>query len=58
MTEQVFEAQRTMKNLKDFMYSENYTKEEVSKKVQGVTETNKYQMMKLVKRLKIPKVDR
>ena len=58
MTEQVFEAERSIQNLKDFMLSENFTKEEVARKVAEVEETNKHQMMKLVKRLKIKKVDR
>lgn len=58
VTEQVFEANRTIRNLKSFMAKENYTPEEIAKKVKEVEETNRRQMEMVVKRLKIPKGDR
>ena len=40
ITEQVFEANRTIHNLKSFMRKENYTEEEIAKTFQGAKEQN------------------
>jgi len=58
ITEQVFEARRTIRNLKGFMRSENYTQEEVTAKVKECEDWNEHAMSKLVKRLKVPRKDR
>ena len=55
VTEEVFEANRTITNLKAFMRKENYTEEEIAKKVESVNDQNHYLMNKLVKRLKLSK---
>ena len=58
VTEQVFEANRAIRNLKDFMSSENYEPEEIDSIYKDVCDTNDYQMHKIVKRLKINRDDR
>ena len=58
ITEQVFEAQRTIHNLKQFMKKESYGQERIAKEVEAASEHNEYLMMKIVKRLKIPRANR
>lgn len=58
ITEHVFEARRTTCNLKAFMKSENFTDEEIKVFFQKCKQTNRQQMAKVVKRLKIPVQDR
>ena len=58
VTEQVFEANRTIRNLKDFMASENFEPEEIDSFYKNVCDTNDHQMHKIVKRLKISREDR
>mmetsp|Transcript_29216 Transcript_29216/g.44038 ORF Transcript_29216/g.44038 Transcript_29216/m.44038 type:complete len:104 (-) Transcript_29216:753-1064(-) len=53
ITEQVFEANRTIKNLKCFMRKENYTEEEIIAKYKEVCGYNEHLMDKTVKRLKM-----
>lgn len=42
VTEQVFEANRAIKNLKDFMASEGFTKEEILEWEKRVNDTNEH----------------
>lgn len=59
VTEEVFEANRTISNLKDFMRKERYTEEEIENKFAECVEKNNYQMNKFITVLKItPRVDR
>ena len=58
VTEHVFEAQRTIHNLKQFMAKESYGQERIVKEVEAASEHNEYLMMKVVKRLKIPRRER
>ena len=58
ITEQVFEANRTIKNLTDFMRNENFTPEEIAAKLKSVNEENEQQMHWIVKRLKTKREDR
>ena len=56
--EHVFEADRTIYNLKEFMKKESYGQERIVKQVEAVSDHNEYLMMKIVKRLKIPRKNR
>lgn len=58
VTEQVFEANRAIRNLKEFMLKEGFTKEEISRWWKRVEDTNEYLMNKIVTRLRIPKQNR
>ena len=55
ITEYVFEQNRTMRNLIDFMKKEHFTEEEVKSTLQGVTDHNERLMHTVVKRFKIGK---
>jgi bacterioferritin (cytochrome b1) len=52
ITEEVFEANRTIKNLKDFMREQHYTEEEIANWTKGVFNGVTGQMNWLIKRLK------
>jgi len=58
VTEQVFEAQRAIYNLKDFMRNENYFPERIARCVESASDHNDYLLKKIVKRLKIPRQNR
>ena len=59
VTEEVFEADRTIANLKDFMRKERYTEEEIEAKFAECKGTNDYLMKKVITVLKItPRANR
>ena len=58
ITEQVFEANRCIRNLKNFMRDESFTEEQITAKVNAVAVKSNYLMTHLVARLKVPKENR
>ena len=58
ITEQVFEANRAIRNLTSFMRDQNFTEEEIAAKLKHVNEFNEHLMQKIVKRLKTKREDR
>ena len=59
VTEEVFEADRTISNLKAFMRKERFTEEEIEAKFTECKEKNDYQMNKVITVLKItPRANR
>ena len=53
ITEQVFEANRLIKNLKDFMIDEGYPEEQIKRVIEEVEITNENRLHKAVCRMKV-----
>ena len=58
ITEEVFEANRTIRNLKDFMRDQHYTEQEILDYSKSVFDRATNKMHWMVKRLKISKENR
>lgn len=58
ITEEVFEANRSIANLKSFMRDQHYTEEEIAANCKKVFKDGDNKMTWLIKRLQQPKSDR